>query len=196
MWYGTSLPLRICLRRPTSRKTPSMQRHAGDKRCLRFGASRKQRVHRALLEHVEYDLNRVDQTQSSQIDALVGPEIAYGNADLIDLPFDAQRIERLEPVEGMQAVPHPAVQLKKIDPIDTEPPQRILDVVAQVPVGITAPHRRVVMIRIGPDDGLRLGGYINLAALPFLQRLADHLFTMALAVKLGRVNEVDAFLVG
>jgi len=88
------------------------------------------------------------------------------------------------------------MQLVQVDAFDTEAAQRGFDVVAQIPRRIAAAHWRIVAVAVGPADRLRLGGDIDLAAPPLLQRLPDDGLAVALAVEFGGIDEVDALFEG
>ncbi len=63
------------------------------------------------------------------------------DADPIDLAFEPQGVERLQPIQGMQSVAHPTVQLENVESFEAEPAQGLLDIVAQAPVGISTSQR-------------------------------------------------------
>src|ERR1700674_978164 len=65
-----------------------------------------------------------------------------------------------------------------------------------MPTGIAAPHFRFVKVGTWPMRRLRLCRDIDFSGAPFLQRLADDRLAPALAVELGRVDKIDAALIG
>ena len=115
---------------------------------------------------------------------------------MVDLAVAAQIVERFEPVEIAEAVTEPAVELVEIDPFNPKPFERSLDILPQMPARVPPAHIGLGLIRRRPDDRLRFRRDINLAVFPFLQRSADHRFTVALAIELSGVDEIDALLVG
>src|SRR5580698_6643439 len=60
-----------------------------------------------------------------------------------------------------------------------------------MPGRVTAAHRGAVVIRVRPDRGLHLGGYVDLAPTPLPQRLANDLLAVAVPVQFRGVDEVN-----
>ena len=88
------------------------------------------------------------------------------------------------------------MQLEQVEALDPEPPQRGLNLLAQVPIWISAAHHGIVLVGTWPLDRLRLRGDVDPVARPAMQRLPDHGLAVAGTVQLGGIDEVDALLVG
>jgi hypothetical protein len=159
-------------------------------------AGREQLVGRAPLEHVEPDLQEVDEPGPGDVDALVGAVVPDRDADPVDLALRAEGVEGLQPVQGADAVGEPTVQPKEVQPVGPEPTESQLDPGAQVPFRIAAAHLRTVVLRDRPDDGPDLRGDVDALPVPPAQRLADHLFAVAVPVVPGRVDDVHTGLEG
>jgi len=97
---------------------------------------------------------------------------------VVDLAFDAELVEGLQPVELVQSRGHPGVQLEQVDPVGPQPAQRRLDAGAQVPAGVASAHLGLVVVGVGPDDGLDLGGDVDPGASPLPHGPADHVLAV------------------
>jgi hypothetical protein len=58
------------------------------------------------------------------------------------------------------------MQLEKVEALDAQSTQGLLDVRAQVPLGVATPHERIVLIRAGPHRRTGLRCDIDLVAVP------------------------------
>src|ERR1700724_3724096 len=61
-----------------------------------------------------------------------------------------------------------------------------------MPGRVTTAHERCVVIRVWPDRGLYLGGYVDFVPAPLFQRFADYFLAVTVAVELGGVDEVNS----
>ena len=151
---------------------------------------------RRLFEQIENHLFRCHQPQFGQRHTFVGLIVAQGYADLVNLALIAQIVQGFQPIQFAVAQWPPRMQLIQVDPFHPQAAQRRLDMGAKVPVWEAPTHLGRRIIGAGPDCGLGLGGDVNLAAAPLPQRLADHCFGMASAVKLCRIYKIDPHVKG
>src|SRR5712692_1987036 len=108
-----------------------VERHPGNECGTQAAATcREQVLSRPLLEHVEYHLDGVHETKRGKVDAFIRSVVTNRDADLVDLALNAQLVQRLEPVQRADTISEPAVQLEKVDTLETEPAQRLLDGIA------------------------------------------------------------------
>src|SRR5260370_20928073 len=99
-----------------------VERPPGNERGTQAAATcREQVLSRPLLEHIEYHLDGVNKPQRGQVDAFIRPVVANRDADLVDLAFNAQLVQRLQPVQRADTTSEPALQLEKVHTLDTEP---------------------------------------------------------------------------
>jgi len=85
---------------------------------------------------------------------------------MLDLSFQQQLVQGLQPVERLHPVGHPAVQLEQVDPLDAQPAQGLFHRVPQMPPRIPAAHLGSIVIGVRPDRGLHLGGHVDPVAAP------------------------------
>ena len=156
-----------------------VERDPGDVGGVRAEARGEQPVGWPLLEQVEHDLDRVSQAEAGQVCAFVGTVVAQRYADMVDLAFDAELVEGLQPVQLVQPRGHPRVQLEEVDPVGPQPSQRRVDAGAQVPAGVATAHLGLIVVGVGPDDGLDLGGDVDPGAGPLLHGPADDVLAVA-----------------
>jgi hypothetical protein len=66
----------------------------------------------SLFEHVEHDLDRVHEPQPGEVYAFIRAIVTDGNTDLVDLAFDTECVQGLQPIQVACSVREPAVKLE------------------------------------------------------------------------------------
>ena len=85
------------------------------------------------------------------------------------------------------------MQLKQINPLQLQALQSRIDHSSQKLRRVSPAHLRGASSSgAGHSTGLGFVGHINLVTLPCLQRMADHLFRMAVAINIRRIDEIHA----